>query len=186
MKASDLPLFYNSAAILEHNLERRAGKVALFTPDRELTFRQVAEEVNRFGNALKSLDVRLGEYVGILVPDCAEWAVSYFAIMKIGAIAVGMNTMLKPLEHLYVLRDCRARVLIVHHSLLASVQGIREQLDFVANIIVVGGSGEEGDLEYRSVVAAGGVQLASAPTQDRKSTRLNSSHTDSSRMPSSA
>ena len=105
MKASDLPLAYNSVAILEHNLEQRADKVALFTPERELSFRQVAEEVNRFGNALKSLDVRMGEYVGILAPDCAEWAVSYFAIMKIGAIAVGMNTMLKPLEHLYVLRD---------------------------------------------------------------------------------
>ncbi len=54
MKASDLPLAYNSAAILDHNLEQRADKVALFTPERELTFRQVAEEVNRFGNALKS------------------------------------------------------------------------------------------------------------------------------------
>ncbi len=61
MKASDLPLAYNSVAILEHNLEQRAGKVALFTPERELTFRQVAEEVNRFGNALTSLDVRRGE-----------------------------------------------------------------------------------------------------------------------------
>ncbi|GBL17576.1 3-hydroxybenzoate--CoA/4-hydroxybenzoate--CoA ligase [Chloroflexota bacterium] len=146
-------------AILEHNLEQRADKVALLTPERELTFRQVSEEVNRLGNALKSLDVRMGEYVGILAPDCAEWAVSYFAIMKIGAIAVGMNTLLKPLEHLYALRDCRARVLIIHQSLLASLQGIRDQLDFVANIIVVGGGGEAGDLEYRSVVAAGGVQL---------------------------
>lgn len=173
MKASDLPLVYNSAAILEHNLQQRADKVALLTPERELTFRQVSEEVNRLGNALKSLDVRMGEYVGILAPDCAEWAVSYFAIMKIGAIAVGMNTLLKPLEHLYALRDCRARVLIIHQSLLASLQGIRDQLDFVANIIVVGGGGEAGDLEYRSVVAAGGVQLLSAPTQREDYCALN-------------
>lgn len=173
MKASDLPLIYNSVAILEHNLEQRADKVALLTPERELTYRQVSEEVNRLGNALKSLDVRMGEYVGILAPDCAEWAVSYFAIMKIGAIAVGMNTLLMPLEHLYALRDCRARVLIIHQSLLACLQGIRDQLDFVANIIVVGGGGEAGDLEYRSVVAAGGVQLFSAPTQRENYCALN-------------
>ena len=173
MKATDLPLIYNSVQILEHNLEQRADKVALFTPERELTFRQVSDEVNRLGNALNNLDVRMGEYVGILAPDCAEWAVSYFAIMKIGAIAVGMNTLLKPLEHLYALRDCRARVLIIHHSLLTSLQGIRDQLDFVANIIVVGGGGAAGDLDYGSLVAASGVQLASAATQREDYCALN-------------
>ena len=173
MKAADLPLIYNSVQILEHNLEQRADKVALFTPERELTFRQVSEEVNRLGNGLQKLDVRMGEYVGILAPDCAEWAVSYFAIMKIGAIAVGMNTLLKPLEHLYALRDCRARVLIIHHSLLAGLQGIRDQLDFVANIIVVGGGGAAGDLDYGSLVAASGVQLASAATQREDYCALN-------------
>ena len=71
MKATDLPLIYNSVQILEHNLEQRADKVALFTPERELTFRQVSVEVNRLGNALQKLDVRMGEYVGILALDCA-------------------------------------------------------------------------------------------------------------------
>ena len=164
MKAADLPLAYNSVAILEHNLPARAGKVALCTPERELTFQQVSDEVNQLGNALKRLDVRMGEYVGILALDCAEWAVAYFAVMKIGAIAVGMNTLLKPAEHAHTLKDCRARVLIIHHSLLGSLDGVRDELAFIANIIVIGGSSTSSDLDYRTLIAAESKQLVPAPT----------------------
>ena len=107
MKAADLPLTYNAVNILEHNLIARPAKVALLTTERELTFQQVADEVNQLGNALKRLDVRQDEYVAILAPDCAEWAIAYFAALKIGAIAVGMNTLLTPAEHAYILNDCR-------------------------------------------------------------------------------
>ncbi|MGQ0604362.1 MAG: AMP-binding protein, partial [Anaerolineales bacterium] len=151
MKASDLPLYYNAVNILEHNLATRPNKAALFTPERELTFRQAADEVNQLGNALKRLDVRMGEYVGILSLDCAEWAIAYFACMKIGAIAVGMNTLLKPHEHVYTLKDCRARALIIHKALLPALNEIREQLDFVKHIIVIGG-GQAGDLDYVTLI----------------------------------
>ena len=65
MRASDLPVSYNAVSILEHNLTTRPDKVALVSPERELTFRQVADEVNRVGHALKRLDVRPGDSVAI-------------------------------------------------------------------------------------------------------------------------
>jgi len=118
MRAADLPLYYNAVDILERNLPARADKVALLSAERELTFRQVSEEVNRVGNALQKLDIRMGEFVAILSPDCAEWVTSFFGVVKIGAISVGINTLLKPHEHAYILRDSRARVLIIHKALL--------------------------------------------------------------------
>ena len=80
LRAAQLPLDYNAVSILEHNLPERAEKVALLTSERELTFQQASDEVNRLGNALKRLGVRFGECVGILAPDCAEWAIAYFAM----------------------------------------------------------------------------------------------------------
>src|SRR5580765_7131570 len=139
LRASQLPQQYNAVSILEHNLADRPDKVALLSAERELTFQQVAAEVNQLGNALRRLDVRFGESVGILSLDCAEWAIAYFAVMKIGAIAVGMNTLLKPHEHAFVLRDCRARVLITHQSLLPALAPVRAQLDGLAHVIVIGG-----------------------------------------------
>jgi acyl-CoA synthetase (AMP-forming)/AMP-acid ligase II len=111
--------------ILRRNLAQRADKVALYTAEREMTFRQVAQEVNQVGNALKKLDVRVGDVVGILAPDSAEWVTSFFGVIKIGGVALGMNTLLKPYEYDYILNDSRARVLIVHESLLPSIEEIR-------------------------------------------------------------
>jgi len=175
LRASQLPLEYNTVAILEHNLPERANKVALLSAERELTFQQVSDEVNRLGNALKRLDVRFDDCVAILAPDCAEWAVSYFAIMKIGAIAVCMNTLLKPHEHAYMLQDCRAHVLIVHRSLLAALQPLRAQLPNLRHVVVIGGlpEGSTGDLDYAALVAAEPAELKAFPTHREDFCALN-------------
>ena len=164
MKASDLPLQYNAVDILERNLAAWGDKVAIYSAEREMTFRQVANEANQIGNALKKLDVRLGESVGILSPDCAEWVASFFGIVKIGAISVGINTLLKPHEHAYILRDSRARTLIVHAALLPSIAPIRDQLDFLKHVIVLGGGGRDGDFVFKDWIAGESTELAGAPT----------------------
>lgn len=165
MRASDLPLQYNAIHVLEHNLETRAGKTALYSEECELTFQQVSAQVNRAGNALKKLDVGIGESVAILNLDNAEWAITFFAILKIGAVAVGMNTLLKPHEHAYILNDCRARVLIVHASLLAAIDAVRHNLLFVRQIVVIGGDGtREGDITFQDWIAKESASLETAPT----------------------
>jgi benzoate-CoA ligase family protein len=141
MRASGLPLYYNAVDILEHNLAERADKLALFGAERELTFRQVSNEVNRVGNALRRLDVRVGECVGILAPDSAEWVTVFFGVIKVGAVALGMNTLLKPYEYDYILKDSRARVLIVHESLLPAIEEIRSRQMYLEHVIVIGSTG---------------------------------------------
>src|SRR5262245_44196274 len=126
MRAADLPLYYNAVDILERNLPARANKVALLSQEREMTFQEVAQEANQVGNALKKLGVRMGDFVGILSLDVPEWVTAFFGIFKVGGIAIGMNTLLKPNEYDYILRDSRARVLIVHEALLNGIEEIRE------------------------------------------------------------
>lgn len=173
MRASDLPLSYNAVSILEHNLDTRSDKVALLSAERELTFRQVSDEVNRVGNALKRLDVRMGESVAVLALDGAEWVASFFGIVKIGAIAASMNTLLKPHEHAYILRDSRARVLIVHAALLPAIEPIRDELDSLQHVVVIGGRGRPGDLSYDEWIAAETPALAAAPTHREDFCSLN-------------
>jgi benzoate-CoA ligase family protein len=164
MRAADLPLYYNAVDVLERNLPARADKVALLSAERELTFRQASEEANRVGNALQKLDIRMGEFVAILSPDCAEWVTSFFGVVKIGAISVGINTLLKPHEHAYILRDSRARVLIIHKALLPSIEPIRSQLEFVKHIVVIGGGGQPGDLDFAKWIKGESAELDAAPT----------------------
>ncbi|MFQ5857562.1 MAG: benzoate-CoA ligase family protein [Anaerolineae bacterium] len=172
MKAADLPLQYNVVDILEHNLAARADRVALFSPEGAMTFRQVSHEANQVGNALEKLGVRLGDFVGILSLDCPEWVTSFFGTLKIGAIAVGMNTLLTPQEYAYILHDCRARVLIIHESLLSAIEGIRDEQQFLEHVVVIGYPAREGDpsagsgqaLAYRDWIANEPAELEAAPT----------------------
>ncbi len=138
MKASDLPLYYNAVEILEHNLADRADKQALFSDPRTLTFGEIAAEANQVANALKACGVRPGEYVGLLAHDSAEWVACFFGTLKIGGIHIGMNTLLTAAEYDYILKDSRARVLIVGEALWDRIDSIREANPQLEHIIVIG------------------------------------------------
>ena len=96
------------------------------------------------GNALKRLDVRFGDCVAILCPDRPEWVTSFFATAKIGATALGMNTLLKTEEYDYILADSRTRVLIVHDSLLSVIEPVLAAHATLQQIIVIGDAGGSG------------------------------------------
>ncbi|HMQ31932.1 MAG TPA: benzoate-CoA ligase family protein [Chloroflexaceae bacterium] len=172
-RGSDLPLYYNAVEILERNLGPRPDKVALVSDARALTFREVADEVNRAGNALLGLGVRFGEYVAVLAPDSAEWAVALFATLKIGAVHVGLNTLLKPAEYAYMLRDCRARALFVHEAMLPAVEAVRGELPHLEHLIVIGERAPAGAHLYADLLAARPAELAAADTHRDDYATLN-------------
>lgn len=165
MKAADLPQFYNACDILERNLPQRAAKVALYSSERALTFQAVAHEANQIGNALLRLGVRFGDCVGILAPDSAEWVTAFFGTIKIGAIAICMNTLLQAQEYAYILRDSRARVLIVHESLLPLLAPIRDEQTTLQQVIVIGQPQHPADLAFQPWLAQEASELATASTQ---------------------
>jgi 4-hydroxybenzoate-CoA ligase/benzoate-CoA ligase len=156
---STIPVTYNAADILERNLAARADKPALFSAARTLTFREMSAESNQVGNALRRLGVRFGESVGILAHDSAEWVAAFFGTLKIGAVSVGLNTLLKSHDYHYMLRDSRTRVLFVQDALLPAVAGLRPQLPALEHIIVIGPDAPDGFLGYRRLIEAEPAEL---------------------------
>jgi len=144
-RSADLPVWYNAVDILERNLEHGADAEALITAERTLTFGEVSVEVNRVGNAMKALGVRPGDRVAILCLDCAEWAISFFACLKIGAVAVGMNTLLTARELRHILVDSDARLLLVHSALRDVAHEAMDGETRVEHVVVVGHDGVLGD-----------------------------------------
>ncbi len=164
MKAADLPLHYNMCEILEHNLETRADKTALYSDDGSMTFGEVSRQVNQTGNALRKLDVRVGDCVAILCPDRSEWVTAFFAIAKIGGTALGMNTLLNTGEYDYILGDSRARVLIVHDSMLDVIKPVLTSHKTLVQVIVIGDAGESGYPTYSDWIAGEDENLDAEPT----------------------
>src|SRR6202012_1313845 len=128
---------------------------------------EVSREVNQVGNALKKLGVRIGDFVAILSLDLPEWFTSFFGEIKIGGGVVGMSTTLTTKEYAYMLDDCRARVLIVHESILPRVLEMRAERPFLEHVIVIGASQESLPAEYHaftSLIKGESTELAAAKT----------------------
>ncbi|MGC1449357.1 MAG: benzoate-CoA ligase family protein [Candidatus Sulfotelmatobacter sp.] len=162
-----LPEEFNAASYFvdRHIAEGRSEKVAIECEERRLTYRQLFELVNRVGNGLKQLQVRPEERVLLLLLDTPEFAASFFGTIKIGAVPVPVNTLLKPSDYEFLLNNSRARVVIVSHSLLPHLQAIdRGKLRFVETIVVVGGPATAGTLSFDSWIQDSSVSLEAART----------------------
>ncbi len=134
-----LPDIFNVAThFVDRNVqEGRGAKVAIECGDERVTYQQLLENTNRVGNALLALGVRPEERLLLLLLDTPEFLYSFFGAIKIGAVAVPVNTQAKPQDYEYMLNDCRARVAIVSKPLLAHLQSIpREKLRYLQEIVV--------------------------------------------------
>src|ERR1700693_3937914 len=144
-----LPDEFNAAVhfIDRHIAEGRGAKVAIECGDIQLTYRELFERVNQVGNGLRTLGVRIEERVFLLLLDSPEFAASLFGAIKIGAVPVPVNTLLKSADYEYLLNNSRARVAIVSDSLVAGIEAIpRQQLRYLETIIVVEGEVVEGEV----------------------------------------
>ena len=162
-----LPDEFNAAAhfIDRHIQEGREHKIAIECGDDHVTYGALFRSVNQVGNGLKYLGVRMEERVLLLLLDRPEFAMSFFGTIKIGAVPVPVNTLLKPADYKYLLNNSRARVAIVSDSLLPLIEEIpRRELRFLEKIVVVGGSESAGNLGFEDLMRGSSSELAPAPT----------------------
>ncbi|HLV89015.1 MAG TPA: benzoate-CoA ligase family protein [Candidatus Sulfotelmatobacter sp.] len=163
-----LPDEFNAAEYFvdRHLREGRERKIAIECGDRQVSYEQLISRVNQLGNALKGLGVRIEERVLLLLLDTPEFAFSFFGAIKIGAVPVPVNTLLKPADYKYLLNNSRARVAIVSDSLFPMVQSIpRDELRFLERVVVVGGEAPTGTLSFDALLQNSGMELAPAPTR---------------------
>src|ERR1700730_19117147 len=135
-----IPDQFNAAtAFLDRNLdEERAQKTAIFHEGTAYTYAQIAELANRVGNGLLDLGLDMEQRVGLLLLDSPQFAAAFFGGIKIGAVPVPMNTLLRPNDYVYMLNDSRARVLLIHDMLWQQIQPILPQLKYLRHVVVVG------------------------------------------------
>ena len=165
MSELELPDRLNAAAVFVdvHVAEGRGNKPAILCGERTVTYNDLYEGVNRFGNLLKELGTRMEERVAILLPDTPEFAFAFYGSMKMGAVALPLNTLLMPRDYEYLLNDSRARVLIVHSGLLDRVTPVLSDLKRLEHVIVAGGDAE-GFPALETMVAGASPSLDPADT----------------------
>ena len=140
---ANVPELFNAAVhFVDRNVELgRGAKVAIECGERRLTYADVLADVNRCAGALASLGLGQEQRVTVLLPDCPEFVSCFFGAMKLGAVSIPTNTLLKPHDYRYMLEDSRARLLVVSTSLWPSVEPILKELHFLATVAVVDDTG---------------------------------------------
>ena len=162
-----LPDEFNAASyfIDRHMREGRGEKTAIECGDSRVTYGELCTRVNQFGNALRQLGVRMEERVVLLLLDTPDFAISFFGAIKIGAVPVPVNTLLKPADYKYLLNNSRARVAVVSDSLLPLIEAIpRNELHYLETI-VVSGQAAAGALSFDDLLHRSSAELEPAPTR---------------------
>src|ERR1700726_1818591 len=115
VSAELMPRRYNFAAdVLERNLRAgRAHKTAYVDPRGNWSFGQLADRAARFGQALRALGVRREERILLCLLDTIDWPTAFLGAIKAGVIPVPVNTLMTEDDYCFMLRDSRARLLVV-------------------------------------------------------------------------
>ena len=121
-KCETLKAMGNLADVVRRASATSPAKPALVTTDRSLTWGEVDHEVDRVAGGLLASGLRPGDRVAILLPNCIEFAVSYFAVLRAGLVAVPLNTSYTASEVEFQLADSGAG-LVVTDAALAPVAG---------------------------------------------------------------
>jgi len=158
-----VPAEFNAASFFvdRHVAEGRGDRVAFFHEDQTLTYAGLAELVNRTGNALLDLGVRPEQRVVCLLLDSPSFLGAFWGAIKIGAVPIPVNTMMRAQDYLYFLDDSRAPVAIVSEPLLAEAGPILGQARYLKHVVVVGRAGS-GQLEWDAWIAKASPRLEAA------------------------
>jgi benzoate-CoA ligase family protein len=127
------------SAFLDDTIGGGAGdRPALVTPGESVTYRELLGRVGRAGNALRGLGVEPEQRVALLLPDGVEWVTTFLGALRIGAVAVPLNTRLPPASWTAMLRDSRARVLVADAELLADLRPALVDLPHLRAVVATG------------------------------------------------
>lgn len=123
--------------LLEHRVAAAPDQDFLFSEadGRRFTFAEFDGAVNRTAELLRAHGVGRGDVVSLLMPNSAEYIISYFACWKLGAIAGPVNSLLKGQEISFVISDSETKVLLVHPDFLPTIEKIRNELPTLREVI---------------------------------------------------
>jgi long-chain acyl-CoA synthetase len=130
-------------------------KTAITFRDDRVSYARLDEESNKAARALMNLGVNKGDRVAMLLPNSLELITIYFGIVKIGAVAVPLDTKYKPAELTVLFNDCQPKVLVVESSLLPPIVPVLPGWQSVEQVIEMGADYTGRFLEYRAFIADG-------------------------------
>ena len=148
----------NLRLMLEQTVNKYAGKTAMVTGERRVSYAELDEASNKVANALIKMGVRKGDRVAILSPNSPEFVTTYFGVIKAGGIAVPLDIRYKVEELASLFDSCQPKVVVAESDLLEPLVSALSRFDSVEHIIDLGSRYEGRFLSYQEIMATSSAQ----------------------------
>ncbi len=160
-----IPRDYNAAVdLVDRHLPVRAGKTAFIDDRTSLTYAQLAERVDRAANALRKLGIEPENRIALCLLDTVDFPVAFLGAIKAGIVPVPLNTLLTANDYDFMLRDSRAKALIVSDALYEKIAPVLANQPALKHVIVSGEKAPSGRLNFSKLLAEAEPRAKAAPT----------------------
>jgi long-chain acyl-CoA synthetase len=122
--------------LLIQSVDKYYNHAAITFYSQTYSYGQLDGCIKKIASALYKLGVKKGDRVALMLPNCPQYPISYFASLMCGATIVQINPMYKATELLHVLNNSNTKVLIVLDKLLPVVERILDQTSVTTTITV--------------------------------------------------
>ncbi|MGZ6826256.1 MAG: AMP-binding protein, partial [Mycobacteriales bacterium] len=100
--------------------------VALAFLGAKTTYRELKDQVDRFAGALAGLGVQKGDRVALVLPNCPQNVIAFFATLRLGAVVVQHNPLYTEAELTHQLADCGAKVVVCLDRVYETVAKVKK------------------------------------------------------------
>jgi benzoate-CoA ligase len=161
-----LPRDYNAAVdLIERNLKAgRGGKIAVIDDRGRYSYEELAERVDRAANALRGLGLEPEQRVLLCLLDTIDFPTMFLGAIKAGIVPIAVNTLLTTADYDFMLRDSRARALVVSDALYERFAPILAEQPALKHVIVSGGASAPGRHALEALLAAAAPKAEPAAT----------------------
>ncbi len=132
--------------LFRESAEKHQDKIALSFYGTEVSFPQLKAMVDRMAASLSASGVRKGDRVALMLPNCPQYVVSFFATVRLGAIVTQLNPMYVEREIEHILTDSGAETIVVYSDMYERVKNVLPDTS-LDNVVVVSFGGEPDGLE---------------------------------------
>ncbi|MFC8304549.1 long-chain-fatty-acid--CoA ligase [Specibacter sp. NPDC057265] len=109
-------------AMFERSVREGGGHPALEFFGRRTSYRELGEQVLRAAEGLRRLGVRAGDRVALILPNCPEHVVAFYAVLRLGAVVVEHNPLYTSRELRHQFQDHGARIAIAWNKTVPALQ----------------------------------------------------------------
>lgn len=113
-------------SLLFNSAEKYPDKVACIFYEHKITYAQLAASVKRVASVLYEMGLRKGDRVAVMLPNCPDFVIAYYAALSVGGIVVNTNPMYVEREIQHQVNDSGSRMMITLKDLYPRVKNVRE------------------------------------------------------------